>query len=70
MTIRKLPAAFAAASLAIAPIAVQAAPVARTAAPAAEESELGGSLLWIAIVIGVIIGAVLLLDGKNDPVSP
>ena len=42
----------------------------RAAAPTAEESELGGTLLWIAIVIGVIIGAVLLLDGDNDPVSP
>ena len=70
MTIRKLPAAIAAATLAIAPVAVQAAPVARAAAPAAEENVLGGTLLWIAIVIGVIIGAVLLLDDKNDPVSP
>ena len=70
MSIRKLPAAVAAATLALAPVAVQAGPIDRAAAPTAEESELGGTLLWIAIVIGVIIGAVLLLDGKNDPVSP
>jgi len=70
MSMRKLPVAIAAATLAVAPLASHAAPVSRAAAPTAEESELGGTLLWIAIVIGVIIGAVLLLDGKNDPVSP
>lgn len=69
MFMRKLPIVIAAATLAVAPLAVQAAPVARTAAPTAEENELGGSLLWIAIVIGVIVGAILLLDGKDDPVS-
>ena len=70
MSMRKLPAVIAAATLVIAPVAVQAAPVARAATPTVEDNELGGTLLWIAIVIGVIIGAVLLLDGKNDPVSP
>jgi hypothetical protein len=71
MSIRKLPIALAAATLAIAPLAVQAAPVERAAAPTAEESQLrDGSLLWIAAIIAVIVGAILLFDDDNDPVSP
>lgn len=71
MSFRKATTAFVASTLAIAPVAAKPAPAARAAAPTADESELGrGSLLWIAIVIGVIIGAILLLDGDNDPVSP
>lgn len=31
---------------------------------------MGGGFLWIAIAIGVIVGAILLLDGDDDPVSP
>ena len=71
MSIRKLPIALAAATLAIAPLAAQAAPVERAAAPTAEASQLrGGSLLWIAAIIAVIVGAILLFDDDNDPVSP
>ncbi len=69
MSVRKLPIALVAATLGMAPLAAQAAPVERATAPTAEESELGGSLLWIIIAIGVVIGAILLLDDKNDPVS-
>jgi len=69
MSIRKLPVAFAAATLVLAPLAAQAAPVERAAEPTAEESELGGSVLWIIIAIAAIIGAILLLDDKNNPVS-
>ena len=69
MTVRKLPIALVAATLAVAPLAAQAAPVERAAAPTSQESELGGSVLWILIAIGVIVGAILLLDDKNDPVS-
>ena len=67
---RKLPIAIAAATLAVAPVAGQAAPTARAAAPTAEENELGGTLLWIVVLLGVIVGAFLLLDDDNDPVSP
>jgi hypothetical protein len=71
MSIRKLPIALAAATLAVAPVAVQAAPVERAAAPTTEASQFrGGSLLWIAAIIAVIIGGILLLDNGNDPVSP
>jgi hypothetical protein len=69
MSIRKLPVALAAATLAVAPLAAQAAPVERAAAPTAQENEIGGTVLWILIAIGVIIGAVLLLDDKDNPVS-
>lgn len=70
MSIRKLPIALAAVALAAAPLAAQAAPVERASAPAAGESELGGSLLWIFIAIAVVVGAILLFDKDNDPVSP
>jgi hypothetical protein len=71
MSIRKLPIALAAATMAVAPLAAQAAPVERAAAPTSQKSELrGGSLLWIAAIIAVVIGGILLLDDGNDPVSP
>ena len=57
-------------SLIAAPVAAQAAPAARASAPTAEESEMGGSWLWIAIAIAVVVGAILLLDDKDDAVSP
>lgn len=71
MSIRKLSVALAAATLAAAPAAVQATPGNRTAAPSSGENELmRGSLLWILVIIGLIVGLILLLDGDNDPVSP
>ncbi len=69
MSVRKLPIAIAAATLAVSPLAVAAAPIERAAAPTAEESDLGGHILWILLAIGVIVGAILLLDDNNDPVS-
>ena len=57
-------------SLVAAPVAAQAAPAARTSAPTAGESEMAGSWLWILIAIAVVVGAILLLDGEDDPVSP
>ena len=70
MTFRKLPIALAAATLTIAPIAVQAAPIERAAAPTAEESEMRGSLLWILLAIAAGVALFLVLDKNNDPVSP
>lgn len=71
MSIRKLPVALAAATLAVSPLAAQAAPVERAAAPTADESQLrGGSLLWIAAIVAIIIGGILLLDNNDNPVSP
>ena len=71
MSIRKLSAALAAATLVVAPVAAQAAPVERAAAPTAEASELGGTDLWIfgAIVLAVVLWAVLDSD-NNNPISP
>ena len=60
-------------SLLAAPIAAQAAPAARAAAPATEESDLGAggsSILWIVLAIAAVVGAILILDGDDDPVSP
>lgn len=69
MTLRKLPIALVAATLAVAPVVAQAATVERATAPTTQESELSRSVLWIIVAIGVIVGAILLLDDKNDPVS-
>lgn len=64
-------ASLAALALVAAPVAANAAPVERVSAPAAEESELGGgSFIWIIIGIAAVIGAILIFDGDNDPVSP
>lgn len=60
----------AALSLVATPVMAQATVADRTSAPAAEESELGGSFLWIVVAIAVVVGAILLLDGDDDPVSP
>jgi len=72
MSFRKLTLAAAATSLAVMPVAAQAAP-ARANAPVTDESELGGSDLWRALII-VLIGAigmgVLLLSDDDAPVSP
>lgn len=71
MIARKLAVALSGAVLALSPISAQAAPVERAAAPTAAENDLGGSLLWIALLVAVVIGAILLLDDDdNDPVSP
>lgn len=70
MSLRKLPVALAAASLAFSPVAVQAAPVARAAAPASEANELGGKVLWILLALAAGVALFLLLDDNNDPVSP
>jgi len=70
MSIRKVPLALAAVTLAVAPLAVQAAPVELAAAPTADESQIGGSVLWIAAAIAIIVGLVFLLKNDNDPVSP
>lgn len=70
MSFRKLPAAVAAASLALSPIAVHAAPITRATAPVAEESELRGTLLWLLLVLAAGVALFLLLDDNNDPVSP
>lgn len=69
MSVRKLPIAIAAATLAVAPVAAQAAPVARAAQPAAEENELSRSFLWIILAIGVVVGLIFLLDDDDDSVS-
>jgi hypothetical protein len=70
MSIRKLPTALAAVTLAIAPPAAHAAPIERAAAPATDENGIGGTLLWLAIAIAVVVGAILIFDNDNDPVSP
>ena len=71
MSIRRLSVALVAATLFAAPVAAQAAPVGRTAAPSSGENELiRGSLLWILVIVGLIVGLILLLDGDDDPVSP
>jgi heme/copper-type cytochrome/quinol oxidase subunit 2 len=69
MKSRVLIPALAAVSLMAAPVAAQAATVERTAAPTAEQSELGGSYLWIIAVIAAIVAGILLLD-DNEPDSP
>ncbi|MGX7925183.1 hypothetical protein ACWPMX_01270 [Tsuneonella sp. HG094] len=70
MKLKTIASSLAALTLVAAPVAAQAAPAARTSAPAAEESEMGGSWLWIAIAIAVVVGAILLLDDNDDAVSP
>ncbi|MBB3034767.1 hypothetical protein [Alteriqipengyuania lutimaris] len=75
MKIAKISAVAAAASLAIAPVAIQAAPgSARTAAPVEGESELAGGIGAAAVIlaIGAIgIGALLIAeDDDEDAVSP
>lgn len=61
----------AALALVAAPVAANAAPVERVSAPVSEESELGNrSIIWIIIGIAAVIGAILIFDGDNDPVSP
>jgi hypothetical protein len=69
MTLRKLPIALSAAALALSSVAVQAAPADRASAPAAEESDLGGSYLWIIAAIAIVVGIVLIAD-DNNPSSP
>lgn len=71
MKVRSFASSLAAMSLLVAPVAVQAAPAERASAPSSEESELmGGSLLWIVLAVAAVIGAILILDGDDDPVSP
>ena len=75
MSFRKLTLAAAATSLAAMPIAAQGAQAApaRASASMTDESDLGGSDLWRALII-VLIGAigmgVLLLSDDDAPVSP
>ena len=75
MTLRKLTAAMAAATLVAAPIAVQAAPVARASAPTTEQGSLGGGGEWANALIIVAIAvagmlALILSDDDDSPVSP
>lgn len=70
MKVKTIASSLAALTLVAAPVAAQAAPAARTSAPTAEESEMAGSWLWIAIAIAVVVGAILLLDDNDDAVSP
>ncbi|GAA4045340.1 hypothetical protein [Parerythrobacter jejuensis] len=72
MRIAKISAAAAALTLAVAPIAVQA-DASRVAAPVDSESEIGGlnngsQFAIIALVAGVIAGAIILTD-SDDPAS-
>ena len=76
MTLRKLPAAFAAASLVVAPVAVQAAPVAteRATASAEETSEMRGrSRIGNGIIIALLAAAgmlfLILTDDEDLPLS-
>ena len=69
MRLKTFASSLAALTLVAAPVAAQAAP-ARTSAPAAEENEMAGSWLWIAVAIAVVVGAILLLDDSDDAVSP
>ncbi len=71
MSLRVLVPALAGLSLLTVPIAAQAAPVERQSAPAAQENELmGGSFLWLILAVAAVVAAVLIFDGKDDPVSP
>ncbi|WP_202390127.1 hypothetical protein [Tsuneonella aeria] len=67
--LRKLPIALSAAALAISPVAVQAAQAQRATAPVTEDSQLGGSLLWIVAAIALVVGIILIAD-DDDPASP
>ena len=74
MTLRKLTAAMATATLVAAPIAVQAAPVARASAPTTEQGSLGGgewanALIIVAIAVAGML-ALILSDDDDSPVSP
>lgn len=71
MRTKVVAASLAALATVAAPVAASAAPVERISAPVSEESELGnGSFIWIIIGIAAVIGAILIFDGDNDPVSP
>lgn len=71
MRSRLIASSIAALSLFAAPALAQTAPVERASAPAAEESEfVGGSFLWLILAIAAIVGAIVLLGGDDDPVSP
>ena len=72
MRSRTIASSLVALSLLAAPVAAQAAPAARASAPSADESDLGagGSILWIVLAIAAVVGAILILDGDDDPVSP
>ena len=63
----------AAAALAVSSVAAQAAPAPRTPSPVAEEEQLAGSLLWLALA-AVALGVVIFLvvdDGDEElPTSP
>lgn len=70
MSIRKLSAALAAATLVTAPVAAQAAPADRAAAPTTEANELGGIDLWIFAAIAAIVILWAVIDDSNgDSVS-
>ena len=71
MRTRILATSLAALSLVASPVVAQTAPADRAGAPVAEENDfLAGSFLWIIIAIAVVVGAILVLDGDDDPVSP
>ena len=72
MRSRSIASSLTALSLLAAPVAAQAAPAARTSAPAVEENEMvgGATWIWAVIAIAAVVGAILLLDGDDDPVSP
>lgn len=69
--LRKIAASTAAAALAISSVAAQAAPAPRTASPVAEEEQLAGSMLWIALAaIAIGVGIFLIVDDSDEPASP
>ena len=69
--IRTFATAAAAVSLALAPVAAQAAP-ARAAAPVSANEEIGGSPIFLPLLIAlaVALGIILLSDGDDAPDSP
>lgn len=73
MRVKTLTLAAAAATLALAPIAVQAAPSARASAPVASEMEMGGgSDSLIAILAAAVLATFVYFsieDGDDDPIS-
>lgn len=72
MRSRSIASSLVALSLLAAPVAAQAATAARTSAPAVEENEMAGGNTWIwaVLAIAAVVGAILLLDGDDEAVSP
>ena len=70
MQSRALASVCAAISLVAAPVAVQAATTERSSAPVVGESEMEGNVLWILLAIAAIVATIVIIGGKDDPVSP